>query len=312
MTTSESCGVVAVIGNGLIGHGVAQVFATAGHDVRLIGRSRESLDRAVARIRESLGRFVAHGLVAANAVEGIVRRIHSSTSLDDAAGANLVVEAVPEDQALKHAVFEHLDRMCPPPTVLASSSGQPASRLVDRVRHRERVVAAHFWNPPQLIPLVEVCPGPETAPDVVPWVCDVLRAAGKQPVVLEREIDGFLGNRLQFALLREALALWASGVASAEAIDLAVKTAFGRRLAVTGPLESADLGGLDTFHAFAAYLFPGLDASTGPPGAMADLVRSGHRGLVTGRGIYDWSRRDGPALVGARMEELFRHLRPGR
>jgi len=311
MTTPEGCGVVAVIGNGLIGHGVAQVFATAGHDVRLIGRSRESLDRAVARIRESLGRFVAHGLVAATAVEGIVGRIRLSTSLDDAAGADLVVEAVPEDQALKHAVFEQLDRTCPPPAVLASSSGQPASRLVDRVRHRERVVAAHFWNPPQLIPLVEVCPGPETAPGVVPWVCDVLRAAGKQPVVLEREIDGFLGNRLQFAVLREALALWASGVASAEAIDLAVKTAFGRRLAVTGPLESADLGGLDTFHAFAAFLFPGLDASPAAPEGLGHLVRAGHRGLSTGQGIYDWTRRDGQALVGARVEELFRHLRPG-
>jgi 3-hydroxybutyryl-CoA dehydrogenase len=206
-------------------------------------------------------------------------------------------------------VFEHLDRVCPRPAVLASSSGQPASRLVDRVRHRERVVAAHFWNPPQLIPLVEVCAGPETAPSVVPWICEALRAAGKQPVVLDREIDGFLGNRLQFALLREALALWASGVASAEAIDLAVKTGFGRRLAVTGPLESADLGGLDTFHAFAAYLFPRLEAAPLPPEALADLARAGHRGLSTGRGIYDWARRDGEALVAGRTEELFRHLR---
>ncbi len=194
------------------------------------------------------------------------------------------------------------------PPVLASSSGQPASRLVARVRHRERVVAAHFWNPPQLIPLVEVCAGPETDPAVVPWLCEVLRAAGKQPVVLEREIDGFIGNRLQFALLREALALWAAGVASAEAIDLAVKTSFGRRLAVTGPLESADLGGLDTFHAFAAFLFPGLDGSAEPPAAMGKLVEEGHRGLPSGRGLYDWATRDGRALVAERMEELFRHL----
>ena len=310
MTTPARCGVVAVIGNGLIGHGVAQVFATAGHDVRLIGRSGESLDRALGRIRESLDRFVAHGLVAAARVADIVRRIRPSTSLEDAAAADLVVEAVPEDQALKHAVFERLDQVCPPPAVLASSSGQPISRLVERVERRSRTIAAHFWNPPQLIPLVEVCPGPETGPDVAPWLCVVLRAAGKQPVTLDREIDGFLGNRLQFALLREALALWASGVASAEAIDLAVTTAFGRRLAVTGPLESADLGGLDTFHAFAAFLFPGLDASSSPPAALENLVRTGHRGLSTGRGIYEWTRRDGRALVGARVEELFRHLRP--
>src|SRR5207249_3173378 len=131
--------------------------------------------------------------------------------------------------------FERLDRLCPPPTVFASSSGQPASRLVARVARRERVVAAHFWNPPQLVPLVEVCAGPDTDPDVVPWLCEVLRRVGKEPVVLDREVDGFLGNRLQFALLREALALWAGGVASADAIDLAVKASFGRRLAITGP-----------------------------------------------------------------------------
>jgi 3-hydroxybutyryl-CoA dehydrogenase len=222
-----------------------------------------------------------------------------------------VVEAVTGDLPLKHG-SRAADLVCPPPAVLASFSGQPASRLVAQVGRRERVVAAHFWNPPQLIPLVEVCAGPETAPDVVPWLCDVLRAVGKQPVVLDREIDGFIGNRLQFALLREALALWAAGVASAEAIDLAVKASFGRRLAVTGPLESADAGGLDTMHAFAAFLFPDLDRSTVPPAAMGDLVRAGHRGVPSGRGLYDWSRRDGQALVAERVEELFRHLERGQ
>ena len=244
-------------------------------------------------------------------MEPALERIRPSTRLEDAAGAGLVVEAVPEDLPLKHAIFEALDRLCPPPAVLASSSGQPISRLVEHVRHRGRTVAAHFWNPPQLIPLVEVCAGPETDPGVVPWVCDALRRAGKQPVVLDREIDGFIGNRLQFALLREALALWAAGVASAEAIDLAVKTSFGRRLAVTGPLESADLGGLDTFHAFCALLFPGLDASGAPPAAMARLVHDGHRGFASGRGIYDWSGRDGRALVRQRAEALFGQLGRG-
>jgi 3-hydroxybutyryl-CoA dehydrogenase len=309
MAMPGQCRTVAVIGNGLIGHGVAQIFAAASRDVRLIGRSEASLARALERIRESLRRFVEHGLIEPGDVEPIAARIRTSTTLDAAAGADLVIEAVPEDPALKLAVFEHLDRVCPPPAVLASSSGHPVSRLIGRVRRRERAVAVHFWNPPQLIPLVEVCAGPETAPDVVPWVVDVLVAVAKQPVVLEREIDGFLGNRLQFALLREALALWASGVASAEAIDLAVKASFGRRLAVTGPLESADLGGLDTFQAFAAFLFPGLDASPAPPAAMGEVVRAGHRGPATGRGIYDWTRRDSQALLAARVEELFRHLR---
>lgn len=311
MATPERLGTVAIIGNGLIGHGVAQLFAAAGTAVRLVGRRAASVEAALDRVRQSLGEFARRGLLPGVDVEAVCARIRPSTALADAAGADLVVEAVPEDLALKHAIFGELDRLCPPPAVLASSSGQPASRLADRVRHRERMLAVHFWNPPQLIPLVEVCAGPETAPDVVPWVCEALRRAGKQPVVLDREIDGFLGNRLQFALLREALALWAAGVASAEAIDLAVKTSFGRRLAVTGPLESADLGGLDTFHAFCTLLFPQLEAGAEPPAAMGRLVAEGHRGFSTGRGIYDWSRRDGAALLRERAEALFRQLERG-
>jgi len=272
----------------------------------LIGRSEPSLERARGRIRESLDLFRAHGLLEAAGAAAALERLQTSIDLEDAAPAELVVEAVPEDTELKLEIFRRLDSICVPPAVLSSSSGRPASSLVERVKHRERVVAAHFWNPPQLMPLVEVCGGPETAPEVVAWLLGVLEAAGKAPVLVEREIDGFIGNRLQFALLREALALWAEGVATADAIDTAVKTGFGRRLAVTGPLESADLGGLKTMHAFAGFLFPSLDHSGVPPQAFADAGPG-----WPGRGIYDWSSRDGEALLRARYEELFRQLGSG-
>jgi 3-hydroxybutyryl-CoA dehydrogenase len=299
---------VAVIGNGIIGHGVAQLFAAAGTPVRMIGRREASLEAAVAKIRQSLDRFAAEGLITDGGAAAALERISVSTDLESAAGAQLVIEAVTEDLPLKHAVFERLDRICPAPAVLASSSGQPASRLVARVERRDRVIAAHFWNPPQLIPLVEVCPGPETDPAVVPWLTAILRRIGKQPVVLQREIDGFLGNRLQFALLREALALWANGVASAEAIDLAVKTSFGRRLAATGPLESADIGGLETMHAFAAFLFPSLATNAEPPAAMKDAIRNAQR-AGQAPAMSDWTRRGREAVIAGRVELLFYHLR---
>jgi 3-hydroxybutyryl-CoA dehydrogenase len=309
MTTPKEVKTVAVVGNGIIGHGLAQVFAVANYNVRMIGRNPKSLSAAVDKIKESLKRFQTHKILTARDSKAAVGRITTSIHLEDAAPAELVIEAVTEDLALKHQIFEQLDQICSPPAVLASSSGQPASKLITRVKNRERVVAAHFWYPPQLIPLVEVCAGPETAPDVVPWICDVLRKAGKEPVVMNREIPGFIGNRLQFALLREAWALWASGVATAEAIDAVVRNSFGRRVAITGPIESADVGGLDTMHAFAAFLFPDIDAEAQPPAAIANLVKEGHRGLPSGRGVYDWSKRDGQALVAERMEELFRHLK---
>ena len=143
---------------------------------------------------------------------------------------------------------------------------------------------------------------------MAPWLCDVLQAAGKEPVIVDKEIPGFIGNRLQYAILREAWALWAEGAASAEAIDTVVRASIGRRLAITGPIESADVGGLDTLHAFGAYLIPHLNTGSQPASVVTELVVEGHRGLPSGRGVYDWSARDGAALLKEREEELFRHL----
>ena len=308
MTVPTTLDSVAVIGNGLIGHGMAQIFAAAGREVVMIGRREESLAAAMERIGRSLADFEAHGLMSPAEVGAATARIRTSTDLRDAAAAQLVLEAVPADRAVQDEVYGQLDRICAPPAVIASGSGQPASDLVSNVRHRGRVIAAHFWYPPQLVPLVEVCAGPETDPDVATWLCNALRAAGKEPVIVDKEIPGFLGNRLQYAILREAWALWAEGAASAEAIDTVVKASFGRRLAITGPIESADVGGLDTLHAFGAYLIPHLRTDPQPARAVTEIVEAGHRGLPSGRGIYDWSRRDGAALLAEREAELFRHL----
>jgi 3-hydroxybutyryl-CoA dehydrogenase len=312
MPVPASLDTVAVIGNGIIGHGVAQVFATAGKRVHLIGRSADSLARAKIRIGEGLALFAEHRLITKAETKAALARIATSTDLDDARDAELVIEAVPEDMALKLSIFGRLDAICPPPAVLASSSGHPASELVERVRHRERVIAAHFWYPPQLLPLVEVCGGPETSADVIHWTCDALREAGKEPVVIDREVPGFIGNRIQFAALREAWSLWAAGVASAEAIDAVVRNSIGRRLGITGPIESADLGGLETMYNFARFLQPHLDASPEPPQAIGDLVRQGRKNISSGGGVHDWTKRDAETLLAARRSELIRWLKTDR
>jgi 3-hydroxybutyryl-CoA dehydrogenase len=306
--TPKSLKTVAIIGNGIIGHGMAQNFASAGKDVILIGRNRSSLTKACRNIEASLGDFVAHKLLARRDIPAILDRITKSIRLEDAGAAQLVLEAVTEDLALKQELFRRLDQICPPPTVLASSSGHLVSNLIVGVGRPERVIATHFWYPPQLIPLVEVCGGPKTLPDVVRWTVKQLKAIGKRPVVIDREIPGFIGSRLQFAMLREAWALWSSGAASAEAIDTVVKASFGRRLGVTGPLESADIGGLHTHVNFAVTLFPHLDRAPMPAAPVAKLVHDGSTGLANGRGVHNWRKRDGKALVKARMDELFRWL----
>ena len=300
---------VAVIGNGIIGHGIAQIFAAAGKRVVMIGRNQDSLDRAMKKIAASLGDFAAHGLIDRASLPATLARIQTSLQLEDAAAAQLVIEAVTEDLPLKLDLFGRLDRICPVPAVLGSSSGQPASALIAKVANPERVIATHFWYPPQLIPLVEVCAGPKTSPDVTRWVCDVLKQAGKEPAVIDKEIPGFIGNRLQFAMLREAWALWASGAASAGAIDTVVRNSFGRRVGITGPIESADAGGLYTMYHFGKSLMPHLDTSPEPPAAIAELVAKGANGIANGQGVCDWSKRDGAQLIAARMEELFRWLK---
>jgi 3-hydroxyacyl-CoA dehydrogenase len=312
MAVPTHCRMVAVIGNGIIGHGIAQIFGMAHREVVLIGRSGASLARARNKIQRSLSDFQSHDLITGVEANESLARIRTSTRLEDAGPADFVIEAVTEDLDLKRRIFADLDRICPRSAVLASSSGQPASALVEEVRHRGRVIATHFWFPPQLIPLVEVCGGPETSSDVIAWTCDVLREAGKEPALIDQEINGFIGNRLQFAMLREAWSLWARGIASAEAIDTVVRTSFGRRVAVTGPLESADIGGLHTMYHFGRSLMPDLETSPVPHGRIAELVERGANGLPNGRGVYDWSKRNGEALIGERMAELFRWLKHDR
>jgi len=305
----SNAGSMAVIGNGVIGHGVAEVFAKAGGTVHLIGRGDDSLARALARIRASLDEFVRSDLLTTVAAQAALANIQVTTDPSAAASADLVIEAVPEDMALKIDIFARLDALCRPDAILATSSGHPASEVDGRVAHKERVIAAHFWYPPQLLPLVEVCGSPATSKAVIDRTCEVLKGVGKTPVVVDREVDGFIGNRIQFAALREAWALWANGIASAEAIDLVVKHSIGRRLAVTGPIESADLGGLDVMVPFAQFLNPSLDTASQPPEAVAALVRAGHRGVSSGKGVHDWSKRDGAALLAARRRELMRWLK---
>ncbi len=308
MISADAVKSVAIIGNGLMGQGIAQVFARAGKAVKLIGRNPDSLARALTAIKGNFDQFVDRGLTDGEEAGASLSRISTSVDYGDAAAADHVIEAVPAVRELQIEVFSKLDAVCAEDIVLGSTSGQPISLMTGGMKHPERAVAMHFIYPAQLMPLVEVCGGPQTSRDVVTWACDVLKSAGQVPAVMDKEVDGFIVNRLQFAILREAWAMWANGVASAEAIDTSMKMTLGRRYSDTGPIESAELGGLDILHAFGEFLFPAIDTSTKPPEEVTTLVNAGNYGLKSGKGIYDWSERDGKALLAARADRLFQHL----
>jgi len=299
---------IAIIGNGLMGQGIAQVFARSGKTVKLIGRNPDSLKKAMQTIGTNFDAFVDRKHTTREEADAAIAGISTTTDYNDAANADFVIEAVPAVRETQIEVFGRLDEICSPNVVLASTSGQPISLMVERMAHPERAIAAHFVYPAQLMPLVEVCGGEQTSPEVIDITCQFLASVGQTTALMDKEVDGFIVNRLQFAIIREAWSMWANGIASAEAIDASMRMTLGRRYSVTGPIESAELGGLDIIHMFAEFLFPSLDNITEPPEAVTALVNEGNFGLKTGKGIYDWSKRDGAALLAQRADRLFEHM----
>jgi 3-hydroxybutyryl-CoA dehydrogenase len=297
---------VAVLGAGTMAPGIAAAFATAGCEMLVWSRTAARADAAVAGAAD-LVRFLAdQGL----AREGAAGPITAVEQLDDDAEADVVVEAIAEDLAAKRELLARVDALLDPAALIATNtSGLRVSDIADGLAHADRVVAMHFWNPGHLMPLVEVAGGRATAPEAVDRALALARAIGKQPVRMEREVLGFLGTRMQQAVVREAIALLEKGVASAEDIDLAVRTSFGIRFPVAGPLESADLSGLDVIASIHDYLLPDLDASSAPQAPLTERVAAGALGTKSGRGFHDWTQRDAGALLRRRDEELVRRLR---
>ena len=289
---------IGVVGAGLMGHGIAQEFALGGYDVCLHDISEELLEQARDNIRRNLGIMAEAGMVLEDAVETVPDTIRMSTHLGDAVvEADYVVEAVTEDLALKQRVFAEMDRLCPAHTIIASNTStfMPSSLALATGRP-DKVLVTHYFNPPHFVPIVEVVRHDGTSDSTFATAMELLGKIGKRPVGLRKEIPGFIGNRLQFALLRECLSLVEKGVASPEDIDAVVKNSFGRRLSVAGPFEVFDAAGWDTIYAILNELSPDLDASDTPSVIAADNVLQGRLGLKSGAGMYDWTAESAEEL----------------
>ncbi len=281
---------IAVIGAGLMGHGIALEFALAGHDVRLHSRTKASLSRGILYLQESLKRLIKLGIVDQHQAAGIPEGITTTTSLSHAVErVEFVIESVYENLPLKIKLFQELDSLCPENTILVSNtSGFMPSALATKTRNGHRVVVGHYINPPFLIPLVEIIPGPETKIKNVESLVNLLKKLGKKPVVLNREVPGFVTSRLQTALLREALWLVENGVASPKAVDDVIKTSLGRRWAVAGVFEVLELAGWDLLKEITDELMPHL-ASSHSSKTLASMVNEGKLGAKSNQGFYEWT-----------------------
>lgn len=270
---------VALLGSGVMGVNIARVFLRTGAEVALYSRTQATLARAGAALADEPAL--------------------AATSTDVAAavaGADLVLESVPEDEALKLAVLAAADAAAPADAIVATNtSSLSLDRLSEAVGRPERFLGLHWFNPAHLVPLVEVVPAGRTDEAVVAWAVERLVTAGKRPLTLTRAVPGFVANRLQYALIREALALLEAGVADAASIDAALTDCLGPRWAVIGPLRSSDLAGIDTAVAVARELFPTLSDAREVPEALLALQRAGALGARSGAGFYRYEDPEGAA-----------------
>ena len=289
---------IGVTGAGLMGHGIALEFALAGFRVGLHDTSGAALSDAVRSIAAGLETLEELGLATAEQTSPVPGRIRTTTSLEEAvAGADFVVEAVTEDISVKEDVFTRLDLYSPGHAILASNSSTFMPTRMARVTGRpDRVLVTHYFNPPYLVPVVEIVRGRETSDETVETARGLLSRVGKRSVVLKKEAPGFVVNRLQIALMREALSIVEQGIASAEDIDLLVKDSFGRRLGVAGPFEVFESSGLDVVLAMMDELLPRIESSTEAPSVVREMVSRGDLGIKTGRGFYEWTPESGAAL----------------
>lgn len=298
---------IAVVGAGLMGHGIAQIFASRGHWVFLLDVSDEVLRKAIENIRANLTLMAQNGIGRTEDIEPAIKRIRLMRKLEEAAtDAQFVIEAVTEDLDVKQKLFQELDSICSTDTILATNTSVISiTEIAAKAKRRDRIVGTHFWNPPYLIPLVEVIPGDGTSPRVVDLTVDLLRSVGKHPVKVKKDVPGFVGNRLQHALWREAISIVDKGIADPETVDEVIKKGFGIRLAMLGPLENADMVGLDLTLQIHNYILKHIERSAEPSPLLRQKVDKKELGFKTGRGFYDhWSSEDAVRI----RENLLKYL----
>jgi 3-hydroxybutyryl-CoA dehydrogenase len=293
---------IAVVGAGLMGHGIAQVFALAGHDVTIYDSIVASLDTVKMRILTNLKDLGDD--------QKAVERVTPVSDLAQAVrDADYVVEAVLEDLSLKQKLFAEIESCVRPDTILASNTSViPITRIMEGLKQRERALGTHWWNPPYLVPLVEVIETQWTSRPAIDFTMKLHAAAGKKPAHVKKDVPGFIGNRLQHALWREAVALVEHGICDAETVDTVIKSAFGRRLTVLGPLENADMVGTDLTLAIHRTVLPDIDSRPRPSPYLEKLVKDQKLGFKSGEGFRKWS----PEQQAALRSKVLQHLKNAR
>lgn len=302
---------ITVLGAGMMGPGLAQIFAVKGYSTTIWARRPEVLPEAINTVRTNLGLMVKNGIGRQEDIEPAINRIATTNDFEEAVSkADFVEEAIGEDLALKQDFFQRMDQLCPESTILATNTSVISpTEIAVNAKHRERIVGTHFWNPPHLIPLVEVVKAKETSKETMEKTMALMADVGKKPVWVKKDVPGFLANRLQHALWREAISIVEQGIADPAEVDEAVKNSFGLRLPVLGPMENADLAGLDLTLAIHNYVLKHIEDAHGPSPLLKEQVDQGRLGLKTGRGFQEWPPERATGLRQGLVDYLLKWTR---
>ncbi|MHA0852490.1 3-hydroxyacyl-CoA dehydrogenase family protein [Serratia nematodiphila] len=301
----------AVLGAGLMGVGIATHFIRHGHEVLLYDPDPQRLEEAPAVASGILAELSDVGQFDNDERDAALARLRVTGDLNAVAHARLLIEAIPERLELKHALYEQLEGLIADDAVIASNtSGLPPDELAARMTHPQRLLIVHFWHPPHLIPLVEIVPGSATEPRHLAAVQALLGEMDLEAVLLERAAPGFVGNRLQFAVLREALHIVHSGIASAEVVDQVMRASLGRRYAMVGPLEAADMTGLPTVADITRHLFPELATGDEMMALVEQRLQRSDTGQRSGQGFYLWDEARRERIQRRRAHQLRFALKP--
>ena len=281
---------IAVMGTGLMGSGIAQVFARKGYNVKAYSVIPNE-DTLLQAVESNMKVLMANGECTQEEIDFTLSKIHVTGDMNEAAhDADFVIECIPEDMELKQNLFRDLEPICDNEVVFATNTSvMSIAEIAKKTRHRKRVVGAHFWNPPFLIPLVEVVKAADNSDEVMQLTMDLMKKIGKHPIWVNKDVPGFVANRLQHALWREALFIVENGIADAKTVDESIQYGFGIRLPVLAPLENADMVGLDLTLAIHSYIFKHLDNSTEPSKLLQEKVKKGELGFKSGKGYQEWT-----------------------
>ncbi len=275
---------ISIIGAGLMGHGIAQVFLQHSKcAVTLYDTVREAIEAAPGKIRANVQ--------AVGETYCEFTRLRLTGSLAEAAAdADLIIEAIPEKLELKQGLFADLEKIARADCIFASNTSViPITAIGEKLEHKERMIGTHWWNPPYLIPLVEVIQTEHTSTEVIAATMELLKSAGKTPVHVRKDVPGFVANRLQHALWREAIAIVEAGICDAATVDLCIKNSFGLRLSVLAPLENADLVGLELTEDIHRVILPDLSTAKKPSPLLRQLIEQNKKGWSTNSGFHAWT-----------------------